>query len=408
MKFILIFISLFFVFISHARVYRHSSMFQDVEWKLSTTNRNYFDEAGNHILLISKLYGLLNHSFLPTVDFSAEYILDTRQGATQSTYVSKQSNDQIYPAHMYLSVRPLESEPLFVRAGLINQDFLNAPLLISDWTFLGFQQEYILHHKALLKYMDNLKLVVQQTIPSSETGLEHLEQVQDIATFYTASLFASSFVQNEVQTTGNLTAFYFRNLSSATAEYGRVYGNEVRQDYFGPDAEFLYPFYGLYTRATARYNLFPELGLEFDASLLWNIGATVGAYQRVKAGDIDEDSPIQQQASGDIDVNSIRAKAFGYNMWMGLHIPIAKEVIMVLSLEYFNNDSNASPAYYNSDRYVHSGRYGVILGVKSIFEKYNVFFDLQYATIRSTPDARQSIGNPNYLSFEIGTEYDKI
>ena len=394
MKFIIVFISLFFVLAPQARVYRHSSMFQDVEWKMSAMNRNYWDESGNQILLISKLYGLLNHSFLPTVDFSAEYILETRQGTTQSTYNRPKSKDQIHPSHMYLSVRPFEAEPLFAKAGLINQEFLDAPLLISNWTFLGFQQEYIVHDEQLLQYADNVKLVLQQSIPSSDTDLEYLEQLQNIAGFYTASLFAESFIQNQVQTQGSFTAFYYRNLSSAAAEVGRRYGNDV-QEWTGPDAEFLYPFYGLYARSKARYNLFPELGLEVDASFLWNVGASYGAYQRRLTGETSSEK-------------NIKAKAMGYNVWLGFHIPMAKEVIMVLNLEYFNTAANASPAYYNSDRYVHSGRYGVIWGLKSIFEKYNVFFNLQYATIRSHPDSKISVGNPNYLSFEIGTEYDKI
>ena len=393
MKFILIFVVLFFVCVSHAQVYKHSSMFQDVEWKMSTINHNYFGETENKVLLISRLYGLLNHSFLPTVDFSTEYILDTRQGATQSALIRQKSKNQIHPAHMYLSIRPLEFEPLFVRIGLVNQEFLDAPLLISDWTFLGLQQEYVIHNKKILQYVDNLKLVVQQTIPSSDTDLEHLEQVQDIANFFTASLFTSSFIQNEIQTEGNLTAFYFRNLSAKAATNGFAHGNDAHPDYqTGPNAEPLYSFYGFYTRAKARYNLFPELGLEFDASFLWNIGATIESRQKFEAGEIDEIAP----------------SPLGYNLWIGLHIPIAKEVIMVLNLEYFDSGKNASPAYYNSDRYAHSGRSGVILGAKYIFEKYNVFFDIQYATIRSYPDTKAFIGNPNYLQFEIGTEYDKI
>ena len=137
MKIIVIFISLFFVFTSQAQVYRHSSMFQDVQWKMSTTNRNYSDGSGNQVVLISKLYGLLNHSFLPTVDFSTEYILDTSLGATQYLH-QKNIDDQIRRSHMYLSIRPLESEPLFLRIGAINQEFLDAPLLIFRLAIFGF------------------------------------------------------------------------------------------------------------------------------------------------------------------------------------------------------------------------------------------------------------------------------
>ncbi len=388
-----IIIGLFAFFASAEQVYRHSSMFRDVQWKISTVNHNYVDQSENQVLLITKLYGLLNHSFLPTVDFSMEYILNTSQGASQSVHVRRKSSDQIRQSHMYLSLRPLAPEPLFLRMGLFNQKFLDAPLLISDWTFLGLQQEYILHDEKIMSYVDSLKVVLQQTIPSSSTGLDYLEQVQDIGRFYTASLLTSSFIQNQVQTEGRLTAFYFKNLSAAAADYGSVYGNETHPDYTGADSEFLYPdFYGLYMRGNARYNLFPELGLELDASFLWNMGATAGVYQRIASGEGE----------------NLQGRALGYNMWLGLHIPIAKEVIMLVNLEYFDNDRNASPAFYNSDRYRHSGRYGVIIGLKSIFEKYNVFFDVQYAIIRSHKDVKALIGNPNYLMFEIGTEYDKI
>ena len=392
---IIAFISLFFVFAAHARVYRHSSMFQDTEWKMSIMSQIYGAEDEQSILLIPKFYGVLHHSFLPTVDFSTEFILTTSQGVTQYTYFRPKSNDQIHPSYMYLSVRPFEFEPLFIRAGLINQEFLNAPLLISDWTFLGLQQEYILHNDRLFQYVDSLKIVLQQSIPSSDTGLEHLEQIQSVASFYTASVFTSSFIQNQVQTEGSLTAFYFRNLSQVAADFGRRHGNSVRP-WIGGDSKFLDPFYGFYVRSKARYNLFPELGLELDASFLCNIGNIYGALQRRQA-----------KAKGGSGEDTT-AKALGYNIWLGLHIPTAKEVITVLNLEYFDNEGNASPAYYNSARYGHSGRYGWIIGLKSIFEKYNVFFDLQYAIIRSYSSAQGSTGNPNYLSFEIGTKYDKI
>lgn len=393
MRFNIIFIIFFFIFAAQARVYRYSSMFQDVHWKMSVTNHNYFDASGNRILLASKLYGLLNHSFLPTVDFSTEYVLDTREGAIQSDRVRRKSKNQIHPNHMYLSVQPMESEPLFVRTGMINQEVLNAPLLISDWTFLGFQAEYLLHNEKLFQYVDNFKIVLQYTIPSSDTGLDYLQQIQDIAVFYTASLFTSSFIRNQIKTDGSLTAFYYKDLSAEAANYGVKYGNEVRfsSSLSAADPEFPYPFVGLYARGKARYNLFPELGLEIDTSLLWNIGAIDGANDRIKNGE-----------------QNIKASAIGYNVWMGFHIPIAKKVIMVLNLEYFDNGRNASPAYYNSDRYVGSGKKGVILGLKSVFEEYNVFFDLQYATIRAYPEIKGKIGNPNYLKLEIGTGYEKI
>ena len=389
MKFLyfLIFVSFFISLQAEGRVYRHSSMFKDATWKVSAINHNYFDKSGSQILFISKFYGALQHSFFPTIDFNAEYTIQTSQGATQSTYERNTRNEHISPSYIYISIQPISSERLYLKAGAFNQEFLDAPLLVTNWSFLAFQQEYFLYHKVLYKYVDNFKIVLQQSVPSSNTDLDFLQQVQNIAQFYTASIFAESFIKNQIQSSATLSLFMFRNLSAEVADFGRAYGNDVKADYHGADSELRFPQAGLYMRGRARYNVFPELGLESIVSFLWNAAATWEAMN-----DNFEDP----------------ARSLGASLFLGFHIPIDKNIIFIPSIEIFSNDNNAAPAFYNSPDYVHSGRYGVIVGAKANFEAYNVFFEFKFGTIRSNNSTISSIGHPNYLTFEIGTHYEKI
>ena len=173
----------------------------------------------------------------------------------------------------YLNVLPssLRSIKPQLKAGVINQNFLEAPLLISDWGFMGLQQELTLD--SLLSYVDEAEVVFQQVLPSSVVeNINYIGQVQRQAYFLTGSLFFKHNYKDIILTQGSLTAFNFVNLSSEVAEKGRSLGNIILSNSIGADSRFPYPFYGGHFSLGTYIYLFEELDLELGGSFLWNIG----------------------------------------------------------------------------------------------------------------------------------------
>ena len=382
--------------------YRHSSMFRNLEWKMAAENYMYFDESGNKVLLTEKFYGLMNHWFSPEIHFSAEIFLGLQQGASQYVHVGRKTREAggVNLESFFVSWNTIE--PLYLKAGALNQRVLQAPLLVSEQPFLGLSQEYILKNNYVLQYVDEVRFVLQQSIPSSSSELDMFTQVKDVASFMTASAFTSSFIpfmEDYVEAKGHITAYRFNNLSAEVADYGRKKGNQVKRNQHGIRPEFPHPYYGFHLQTDARYNVFPELGVMLEYSLLWNIGAYFPP---------ETATPKQPLVFGEVKGQAAETYKIADSLTLGIIMPVYKGVILNPSVEYFRVGGNSALAYYMDDRYVSASRNGFLLGTQVNFKKYNLFLKLLFGFTQPQDKGTGNSGdNANYIKFEMGTYYEK-
>ena len=378
-----ILISLFFVLsesISQRRFSKNPSrivsIFKQSMWKGSVDGFTDSSRAAAEILMRYKIYGKLDYSFSEKLDFQVEMRFGQSKGQKQSLFFKEFEDDPLKSLYVKWNFTP----QINIRGGSISQSFLNAPLMISEnWGFLGVMGEYLLNPFPVFSWfnIDSAKIVLQQALPSSRTEKDLFGDLQNTARFWTASAFMETLYKDRFQITSRLTGYVFNNLHSSVAEFGRERNlNEAEPNTIGPYAQFKYPFYGYDLGARVRFNLFHNLDVELKTDVLWNMGA--------------------------------KEHGWGRSLVLGLYIQTSPNLVLVPSLEHFFNEKNAAPAYYNEPRYGHSNKNGWILGLKSLFDKYNFYMNLQYGVIRSEEPFKSTEGHSNYIQLSIGTNYEAI
>ena len=197
------------------------------------------------------------HIFNDAFSLHLEGGMYLRQGTYQQVYLREgdASNYGIDIQSFYVNWNPRanwdlslpEDMILNVQVGNLNQSFLEAPLLMGDWSFLGLRQNvFWLPHWASL-YIDDAYLVFQQTIPPIQSELSRFQQVQDLPMFFTGSIFWETLYRNMFHIKGHFTHFYFRNLLGEVADKGLVLGNNTAPHTIGAESKipisfFWYPY----------------------------------------------------------------------------------------------------------------------------------------------------------------------
>jgi hypothetical protein len=222
---------------------------------------------------------------------------------------------------------------LQVDAGIINQKFLNAPLLVSSLPFPGMRET--------LKYDGEYIAVgfrAQQTIPTSRTlDSQKRSEKEKTPTFFTESIFADFKLTDSTTTQLSYTRYRFRNLPTTVANNGRLLGNSVPFS-TAAQSEFLYQFQG----ALYQANLVQEL--PFDSVFTLNTLLLENA-----------EAP----------------KAFnrGYLIEAGLSFPILNQKMGIYMANFFN-ESDSSPGQYNSSRTGHNNMKGNSFGANLIINNF--------------------------------------
>lgn len=363
----------------------------DVEFFMESGRSQTEDELTVHF------QSRFDYDFNPNVRINAEAVLSAGQkGTSQQLYARKQGEAKAFELlSMYGAwTWRHENSPLLelfhgftveTRAGILNQHFLKAPMLISKWGFIGLMEE-LTWSRWSSSYLDHASLVFQQVLPYSTTDLIYQEQAHKTTWLFTGSLFLEKNYQEMIFNKGSFTGFYFKDLSPDTARIGRILGNKVVQEYTGADSQFPFPFYGMHFQLQTYLDLFEELDVEFRTAFLWNLGE----FENLTS--YDEFFKIS---------GNNKARSF----FIGFHIPIPFKIQFTSSLEYFDIRSSAAPAFYNDSKYGHANRHGFIIGAKMNFEKYGFYLSVQYGVIRSYREF-DPFGHPNYISMSIGREYD--
>ena len=370
--------------------------FEDLNLKFAVDGGSHWGEQRRTVFLREKLFLSLDYEFSSKYEFKNELYLEFRKGSFQ--HLSNEGEGDLFDVnYSFLSVKDVFLENFYLNIGFINQGFLKAPLLIYNRPFVGIQQEYFWMNPFIERYVDEFRIVLQQTIPSTTMIVDRFDQLRNISSLLTASVFTSSFIKNKFHGKANFTGFLFNNLSAQSAQYGGTNGNDLKDTrYYSKFAEFRDPYFGIHTSLGARFNVLPDLGLDIQYSFLWNTGAFINRYF-VETAD-NKSKRLGSRSRGDsLEVN--------------FHLPVSIDKLLVFGIEGFRNQNNASVAFYSDNKYGGSARYGVILSSQLLFKAYDILLDFNYGIIQSYPDKRpllQGGRNLNYFGFEIRTEYGKV
>jgi hypothetical protein len=289
------------------------------DWHLGVYGRGVSDALEeSRVTGVNALGGL---KYQPTnwlgTDITAGAVLET--GSDHSLYDTNQPRNQMYLDQAEVQVTPFDW--FSVSGGAINQRFLNMPLLVDSVAFPGVVEKMSAGNNTF-----NVALIGQQAIPTSTSMSTMTSDQEPLPQFMTQTLQMSVAPTREFKVSVRATHYSFSNLPSqvAFASYsngnGDVLGDVPQNSYFP------YEFAG-YTG-----------GGQVDLHLFKSFVVSAG-------GDYLVNTSAPSNNEGELLFTQVQ-----FNM--------SSNWTLAPRGEFFFNDIDTSPAYYNSVAYGHNDRQG--------------------------------------------------
>ena len=221
-----------------------------------------------------------------------------------------------------------------VDAGIINQKYHDAPLLVSSLPFPGVRQ--------ILRWKTNrfeIGARAQQTIPTSRTlDSQKRNEKESTPTFMTEGLYAHTLLTPTTKLEVAATQFRYENLTTSVADTSRLLGNNVPFS-TAAQSSFFFDFKGRFYNAGIEQKITNTFGVYGKALLLEN-----------------QEAP----------------KAFnrGFLTEAGVVIKIRDHKLQLSAAQFFN-ESDSSVAFYNSSKFGHNNMEGYTAGAS--FTYNNIF-----------------------------------
>ncbi len=327
----------------------------DGSWKTQIEGSVLTNKESRERLMNVRLYGKFDLDFGSRLTALFEPYLLIQQGEIQSRFSRKESTI-IQMRQGYFQWNPMDS--LTLQLGSINQDYLASPLLVSNHSSLSLLGGY-LH----IRDRYEVQVIFQSSVPSIDNTFRRYNEMAD--TPYFNSLFTYfewlPFDDNQASFRGHLTGFHFSTLPAFIAHRSKLYGNTILGK--KSSASFAYRYYGLDFDLSSQFRLTPDIYLSLGYTGLINLGAPF-------------------------------AQSWGERIYTILDMNFWKGTKIYSRLEYFHNNSDASPAYFNSEIYGHNDRKGFLVELKAFFPKGN--FEAGFRYVLSDPI------RTTMLSFSLG------
>ncbi|MBX7232273.1 MAG: hypothetical protein K1X29_09335 [Bdellovibrionales bacterium] len=288
-----------------------------------------------------QLSGGLKKKFSEYFDFATSLQARFETGTTHSLYEVNRVANGIWLDEAQANVHLV---PHFVTlsAGAINQRYLQNPLLLTELSFPAVQEKFQWEGAGL-----SLGLVIQQAVPTSMSLSTRSVAKEKLPSFFTETFFANYNPQQSLWSiNGRVGAFAFYDLPSSVAYDSRTQGNFAEGE-FPENSSFRYGFRGL------TYG--GDLGLK-----LKNVQLKAGADAL-----INQEAP---QKYGRGLLTYVQAGVKGFGQWT-----------LIPRAEYFRNERQSSPAFYNSADYGHNNRHGFAYELKAENLKLGVAFKAKYS-----------------------------
>ncbi len=250
-----------------------------------------------------------------------------------------------------------------LEAGIINQRFLQSPLLVSSLPFPGIKGTLQYHNEYF-----RAGLRVQQAIPTSRTlDSQKRNEKEQTPRFATESLFAEITPHDDFKADVQVSRYRFKDLPSSVANNSRLLGNTVPFS-TAAQSSFLFDYEGMLYTARATQYIIDDTFADLNLQLLENSKAPT-AFNR------------------------------GFLAEGGLNFPILSQMLRVGVTSFFN-ESDSSPAQYNSGRLGHNNMkgmsYSLAVYINQLFKIEAQFTDGQVIT--------PNLVNTNRQNFSLALE----
>ncbi len=295
------------------------------------------------------LEGQANHALDTelTVRVSGAAFVET--GTSQSFFSSEHkpaSSLSLYEASLQWTPHPA----LAIKGGALSQTFHDNPLLMQYATFPGALER--------IEIGDGLKLTLmaEQAVPTADLSTPTPSSGRIALPYYGMERATLSRDFGGFAFETRASHFAFVGLPSGVAAESRFRGNSVT-GVGDAGSQFTFAFQGF--EAGTRLTIRPTGIADFSLGGAWlrNLSAPQGAGQ-------------------------------GYHVFAESRIPAGRRVTLTPRVEWFRNESDSSPGYYNSGMLAHNNRQGLGVGILSEFAASNLALDARFvraAVIETSP-----------------------
>ena len=249
------------------------------------------------------------------------------------------------------------------KAGAISQQEFSSPLLLSSTAFLAATE------KLKFNFNDSYSfyLKAQQSIPNNQNLADRIGVVDEGTPSFFIETIGLNLDGDLASIKFEASQFSYNRLSTDVAFRSQFFGNSVSPN-GQQNAQFVYQFQG--------YNFYAESEVYFTDTFLAQVSLQY-LY--------NEEAPE------------------GRNLGRLLHIGMGVQE-SVLFVEFFSNESDSSPAFYNSKRYGHNNKEGIVLGISGELNPEGLLYNLAYHDLSLIRDENLFQANTKAVFFNLEKE----
>lgn len=340
------------------------------DWKFKVDGESFSNENGEKYEIGGlNLYGKINYRLIDeALQFHGLGLVSLVGGRSLARF-----GDDVPDTGIWLKEALIDWKPLsffILHGGVVNQAYLQAPLLISSRGLPGALEELTFPGD-----LASLNIRAEQTIPTSKSLSTHAVDQEETPNFFAETLSLKTRISKAVDSEIYGSHYMFRNLPSQVAFDSAVYGNTVAEQGTAT-ARFAYDFNGWL--AGINGNIQFSKGAKFKTGFQW--------LQNASAPTAFKDGQI---------------------LFAESEFSVSDALALAPRVENFYNESDTSPAFYNDSDYGHNNRQGFGGQLDLIFKKSGFKIGGQYIDADViNPSRNQS--RQQYFMIRLETDYERI
>ncbi len=327
----------------------------------------YGDEKQQEQSAAASFFSKLIYSPLSFAEFDLSAGFNLITGHSQYRYGDSESHSGFSFKEAAIKLSPF-SHFKFSLGALSVQDFSIPSLVVSDYAFPGISEELMFGTEH-----QHIQIFAEQMIPTSSSLSTQTADQEITPAFYAEGIDLKTPLFNRNLIGGlSLGHFKFANLPGAVANQSALYGNTVYET--GPNSsQFHYAFEGLFASGDLAWKINSKFKISLSEQLVSNGAAPVDS----RLGQVTE-AKIEYKATADL--------------------------IITPSFEAYFNESDSSPAYFNSAEYGHNNMEGYGGHLKIEFPKEHFSAKADYYN-SSLINQNSSQYNQQFFFLRFVTDY---